>query len=91
MADNNLSINVTADVSKLRAQLAIQPASMREFGAQMRQAASMPGVSSIDPKLNALAAQYEAASASVRRFSAELKASSSVRSPLEGPAAPLGA
>lgn len=70
---DNLSISIGADTSKLRADLAVAQAQLREFSKELRTAASESLKGGEDTGIRELAAQYEEAKGKVGELGAALR------------------
>lgn len=70
MADNSLTIQIGADSSKLRAELALTEARLKTLGSQLKAAAK----SGDEGEVRRLAAEYEAAREQFSKYRDELKA-----------------
>jgi hypothetical protein len=90
MADN-LTISIGADSSKLRADLAVAQAEVKEFGAQLRAAAKESLTTGDTSAVSALAGQYDAAVARANALKGAIKGvgdeHAALRSPLAAAAA----
>ena len=105
MADSSLSVKVTADISDLRAQLALGQQVQRDYNAQVRDLAKQAAAageaqrSVLMPALQAAAERAAAAKTEVASLNAELKSMnggggsgfSAMRTEIEGLQAPLSA
>lgn len=76
MADN-LQISITADASKLRADLAVAQSQVRSFAAEMRRAADAARISGDNSGLQKLAGSVLQAESAVKRLKDELRGSGS--------------
>src|SRR5229473_5006432 len=91
MTDSNLTISVGADSSKLRADLAVAQAQVREFGSQLRAAAKESLQTGDTSAVAALAGQYDAAVARANGLKAAVKGLGEEHAALRSPLAAAGA
>lgn len=75
---DNLSISIGADTSKLRADLAVAQAQLREFSKELRAAASESLRGGDDTGIRDLAAQYEEAKGKVEELGSAIKTAHAV-------------
>lgn len=75
---DNLSISIGADTSKLRADLAVAQAQLREFSKELRAAAAESVRGGDDSGIQQLAAQYEEAQSRVRDLGTAVRAAHKV-------------
>jgi PAS domain-containing protein len=71
MADN-LTVQISADSSKLRADLALAQSKVRDFGKEVKKAADEARKTGDTTRLREVSAQYEAAAAQVRGLNREM-------------------
>jgi len=69
---DNLTVSISADSSKLRADLALAQSKVREFGREVKKAADEARKSGDTTRLRDVSAQYEAATRQVRGLNAAL-------------------
>lgn len=72
-ASANLTISIGADSSKLRADLAVAQAALKQFSAELRTAAQAARETGDTTQVTAAAQRYEAAAARVRALSQEIR------------------
>lgn len=90
MADSQITIGIRADASQLRADLALVNVQIAELGKQMRALAKEATVTGDTSALQAVAGQYQAASAHAARLGGELKTLSTAHKELVSPMAEAG-